>query len=219
MKMEWRDNMGKWKANFRMYKDFFAGYIKYREKIKDADKWITKYTKAKGLVVNPDKMYLTNLKIWLAENEDMYGQRICPCFEKTDDKQTDRQLVCPCTYAAHDIEQHGTCHCNLFGKAELTQEDWKKQSQRIMKEYRIPLNIQGNTIDTRNVPIDEYRQMDVPDPVHQFKQALNQMDGTFDMIVEREQSAKNIMAYCTLKKLNASYEQQEDVYRVTIKQS
>lgn len=209
--------MGKWKSTIRMYKDFFGGYIKYRKKIKESDQWIQKYCDVKGLKTNPDKMYLTNLKIWLAENEEMYGQRICPCFEKTDDKQINRNLICPCTYAEHDIEEHGTCHCNLFGKADLTDEDWKKQSARIMREYRIPLNIQGKTIDTRNVPIDSYRNMDIPDPVHQFKQALNQMDGTFHMLVEREQSALNILAYCKLKNLQASYEPEENVFRITVK--
>ncbi len=209
--------MGKLKANLRMYKDFFGGYIKYRKKIKKSDIWINKYAKAKGLVVNPNKMYLTNLKIWLAENEDMYGQRICPCYEKTEDKQTDRNLVCPCVYAAHDIEEHGTCHCNLFGKPELTQEDWNKQEQRIMTEYRIKLNINGDTVDTRNVPIDEYRGMDVPDPVHQLKQSLNQFDSSFHMIVEREQSAKNIIEYCELKKIEASYHQEQDYYKVEVK--
>jgi len=208
--------MANWKATLRMYKDFFGGFIKYRKKIKEADTWINKYANAKGLVVNPDKMYLTNLKIWLAENEEMYGQRICPCFEKTGDKQTDRNLICPCTYAAKDIEAHGTCHCNLFGRADLSEADWKEQSQRIMKEYRIPLQIQGKTIDTRNVPVDSSRQMDVPDPVHQFKQALNQLDGTFHLVVEREQSAKNILAYCQLKNLKASYKPQEGVFQITV---
>ncbi|KXG44075.1 ferredoxin-thioredoxin reductase catalytic domain-containing protein [Tepidibacillus infernus] len=208
--------MGKLIANLRMYKDFFGGYIKYRKKINQASRWINKYAEVKGLSVNPHKMYLTNLKIWLAENEEMYGQRICPCFEATGDKKIDRQLVCPCTYAAHDIEIHGTCHCNLFGRKDLTEEQWKEQELRIMKEYRIPLKIEGKTVDTRNVPIDHYRNMDVPDPVHQLKQALNQLDGTFNMIVEREQSAKNIIQYCKLKNIKASYQQKNDIYLVTI---
>ncbi|WP_339061709.1 ferredoxin-thioredoxin reductase catalytic domain-containing protein [Tepidibacillus marianensis] len=209
--------MGKLKANLRMYKDFFGGYIKYREKIKKSDQWIQKYAEVKGLSVNPHKMYLTNLKIWLAENEDIYGQRICPCFEGTGDNKTDRQLTCPCTYAAHDIEVHGTCHCNLFGRADLTDAVWKEQEARIMKEYRIPLKKQGNIVDTRNVPQDHYRGMDVPDPVHQLKQSLNQFDETFQLIVEREHSAKNIVGYCNLKNIESSYEKNEDQYLVTVK--
>lgn len=209
--------MGKLKANLRMYKDFFGGYLKYREQLKKADQWINKYAEVKGLSVNPHKMYLMNLKIWIAENEDIYGQRICPCFEATGDKKLDRQLTCPCTYAAQDIELHGTCHCNLFGRADLTDEEWKQQEERIMTEYRIPLKKDGSIIDTRNVPIDEYRGMDIPDPVHQLKQALNQMDGNFQMIVDREQSARNIVSYCNLKGIVAFYEQTEATYLVSVK--
>jgi len=209
--------MGKLKENLRMYKDFFGGYSKYRARLKKHDQWINKYAEVKGLSVNPHKMYLMNLKIWIAENEDIYGQRICPCFEATGDKKTDRQLTCPCTYAAHDIEVHGTCHCNLFGRADLTEADWKDQEARLMNEYRIPLKKQGAVVDTRGVPQDSYREMDVPDSVHQLKQSLNQFDNTFQMIVEREQSAKNILGYCDLKRIDSSYEKVDDYYVVTVK--
>jgi len=210
--------MKKWKANFRMYKAFFGGYFKYRDKIKKMDSWINKYAKVKNLSVNPHAMYLTNLKIWLAENEEMYGARICPCFEATGEKKIDQQLVCPCTYAEHDIKEQGTCHCSLFGKADLTEDDWKKAEQRVMKEYRIPLKISNNTVETRGVPIEPYRNMDVPDAMHQFKQALNQIESyPFYMKVNSEQSAKNILSYSKLRNLNASYEQKSDHYLVTIK--
>lgn len=210
--------VGKVKANLNMYKDFFGGYMKYKDKIKASDKWMQKYADVKGLQLNPHKMYLSQLKIWLAENEDIYGQRICPCFEKTGDTKTDRKLTCPCTYAAKDIENHGTCHCNLFGKKDLTAQEWKEQEARIMREYRIPLKkVNETTIDTRNVPIDETRNMDVPDPVHQLKQALNQMQGSFTMIVEREQSAQNMVGFCELKKITASYEKAKDAYVVNIR--
>lgn len=208
--------MAKLKSTLRMYEDFFGGYIKYRHKIRQYDKWMKKYADARGLTTNPHKMYLTNLKIWLAENEEIYGQRLCPCFEATGDKPTDQNLTCPCTYASHDIETHGTCHCNLFGRADLTEEDWRKQDQRIMKEYRIPLKIQGQTVDTRGVPRDKHRGMDVPDPVHQLKQSLQQISGTFQMIVEREQSARNIQGYCRLKGIQADCEAKDGYYEVTV---
>ncbi len=208
--------MPKLKSTLRMYKDFFAGYIKYRQKIRQYDKWMKKYADAKELTTNPHRMYLTNLKIWLAENEEIYGQRLCPCFEATGDRSTDRNLICPCTYAPHDIEAHGTCHCNLFGRADLAEEDWRKQDQRIMKEYRIPLKTEGKTVDTRGVPQDKYRGMDVPDPVHQLKLSLQQVSGTFHMIVEREQSARNIRDYCRLKGIQAGYEAKDGYYEVTV---
>lgn len=208
--------MNKVKADVRMYKDFFAGYIKYRKNIKESSKWMGKYAKAKGIVVNPNKMYLTNLKIWIAENEEIYGQRICPCFEATGDKNMDRELLCPCSFAAQDIEDHGTCHCNLFGKADLTDMQWQTQQKRIMKEYRIPLKIENRIVDTRGVDVDKTRGMDVPDPVHQLKQSLNQLGTDFKMIVSREKSAQNIVSYCKMKKIEASYQERENYFIVNI---
>lgn len=209
--------MGKWKSNIRMYKEFTSGYLKYRRELKKADEWITKYAKLKGYRVNPHKMYLTNLKIWISENQKMYGTRLCPCFEPTGDKATDRKLVCPCAYAAHDIETTGTCHCNLFGRGDLTDEEFVEAEKELMKEYRIPLKLQDYVLDTRGVPQDEYRQMDVPDPVHQVKQALNQITRfPLEVIVEREQSANNLLQFAKLKGLQGEMKQDGDLYKVTL---
>lgn len=209
--------MGDLKANFYMYKDFMASFIKYKERIKASDNWMQKFAKLKGLTVNPHKMYLTNIKIALAENEDIYGLRICPCFEATGDKNLDQKLVCPCVFVEQEIAEHGTCHCNLFGKKDLTDKEWGLQVARVMMEYNIPLlKVDETTIDTRNVPIDEKRFIEIPDPVHQLKQALFQLSGSFDMIVEKEQSAKNIVAYCKLKDIDAVYQKDSNFYLVHI---
>lgn len=209
--------MGRWKANIKMYKEFATGYLKYLTQIKKADEWINKYAQLKGYRVNPHPMYLTNLKIWISENQEMYGTRLCPCFELTGDKATDRKLVCPCAYAAHDIETTGTCHCNLFGRGDLTDEEFAEAELELMKEYRIPLKLNGNVLDTRDVPQDEYRQMDVPDPVHQVKQALNQIDKLpLEVIVEREQSARNLLQFAKLKGLQGEMEADADVFKVIL---
>lgn len=209
--------MGRWKANIKMYKEFATGYLKYRTQIKKADEWINKYAQLKGYRVNPHPIYLTNLKIWISENQEMYGTRLCPCFEPTGDKATDRKLVCPCAYAAHDIETTGTCHCNLFGRGDLTDEEFAEAELELMKEYRIPLKLIGNVLDTRDVPQDEYRQMDVPDPVHQVKQALNQIDKLpLEVIVEREQSARNLLQFAKLNGLQGEMKADEDVFKVIL---
>lgn len=209
--------MSKWKANVKMYKEFASGYLKYRRELKKADEWISKYAELKGYRVNPHKMYLTNLKIWISENQEMYGTRLCPCFEPTGDKPTDRKLVCPCSYAAHDIETTGTCHCKLFGRGDLTDEEFVEAEKELMKEYRIPLKLQDNILDTRGVPQDEYRQMDVPDPVHQVKQALNQIQAfPLEVIVEREQSVNNLLQFAKLKSLRGEVKQDGDLYKITL---
>lgn len=200
-----------------MYKDFIGGYLKFRRDLKKMDSWIHKYAERKGFRVNPHPMYLTNLKIWMAENQTMYGTRICPCFEATGDAKTDRKLICPCSYAEEDIAQTGTCHCKLFARGDFTDADFVEAEKDLMQEYRIPLNLQGSLLDTRGVPQSENRQMDVPDPLHQLKQALNLVSSkSLRVIVEREQSAKNIQQFAQLKKMTAAYEPHKDAFLVTL---
>lgn len=210
--------MAKWKANAKMYKDFVGGYLRFRRDLKKMDSWINKYAERKGFRVNPHPMYLTNLKIWMAENQTMYGTRICPCFEATGDAKTDRKLICPCSFAEEDIAQTGSCHCKLFARGDFTDADFVAAEKELMKEYRIPLNLTGNLLDTRGVPQSENRQMDVPDPLHQIKQALNQVSAMpLEVIVEREQSAKNILKFAELKKLKADYKPyEEEAFLVTL---
>jgi hypothetical protein len=86
-----------------------------------------------------------------------------------------------------------------------------------MKEYRIRLNLRGNVLDTRGVPVHEARQLDVPDSIHQVKQALNQITSfPLIVIVEREQSAKNLILFAKLKGFSGVINEEEGVYRVTL---
>lgn len=209
--------MGRVRATLRMYKDFAVGYSKYRTDMKKMNTWIFKYAERKGFRVNPHKMYLSNLKIWMAENKEMYGVNLCPCFESTGKKELDRKLICPCSYAEADIAETGTCHCKLFGRGDLTDEQFREAEGDLMKEYRIKLNLKENVLDTRGVPIHEARQLDVPDSMHQVKQALNQInDFPLDVIVEREQSAKNLISFAKLKGLSGVISAADGVYHVTL---
>ena len=210
--------MSKWKATTKMYTDFMKGYLRYRSDLKKMDQWIQKYADRKGFRVNPHPMYLTNLKIWIAENQEMYGSRICPCFEATGDTKTDRKLICPCSFAEEDIAKTGTCHCKLFARGDFTDADFVAAEKELMKEYRISLNLKGNILDTRGVPKSNNREMDVPDPLHQIKQALNQIPSLpLEVLVAREQSAINILQFAKLKKLKAEYKPFEDAFMVTIR--
>lgn len=209
--------MTKLKATAKMYKDFISGYLRFRGKLKKMDQWIYKYAERKDFSVNPHRMYLTNLKIWIAENQTMYGSRICPCFEATGDPKLDRSLICPCSFAEEDIANTGTCHCKLFARGDFTDADFSEAEKDLMREYRIPLRLNDNMLDTRGVPKSGNRQMDVPDPIHQIKQALNQVDTLpLNVIVEREQSAKNILMFAKLKKMNAKYHPHGESFLVTI---
>lgn len=203
-------------ATARMYGDFIKGYVKFHRDISAMEAWMTKYADRKGLRLNPHRMFRSNLKIWMAENQTMYGTRICPCFEPTGDRHTDLGIVCPCSFAEDDIARTGTCHCKLFGRGDFTDEQFSEAERALMQEYRIPLALKDHVLDTRGVPQSENRRMDVPDPLHQIKQALNQVSPPLQVIVAREQSAKNILQFAELRSMAADYQPLGDAFIVSL---
>jgi ferredoxin-thioredoxin reductase catalytic subunit len=180
-----------------MMKDFFSGYFDYRGEIKKHDVWIKKYAANKGLKVNPHWMFYTNLKIWITESESIFGKRYCPCFEPGENAEVNKRLICPCSFAEDEIQRHGSCHCVLFGRGDLTDEGFKQGEIRLMKEYRgVPLNLKNGTLDTRGAHIDLSRGLPVPDSLHQVKRALNKMEGQkLEVVVETAIEVENLRKF------------------------
>ncbi len=180
----------------RMYLDFMKKSWQFRREIKTHHQWMERYAEKQGFKLNPHRMYQTQLIIWLEENKRLYHHQICPCFESSGEPSLDAKLVCPCSFCADDIAQNGSCHCGLFGRGDFNDADFKKAEGHVMREYRIPLRWQGNTLDTRGQAINPLRGLPVPDAMHQFKQARHESPALdFEILVDREQSAKNIRAY------------------------
>jgi len=197
---------------------FFKDYFKYRKEIKKQTKWINKYADKKNYDINPSKMISTNLKIWLTEMEGTYGKRLCPCFDPSGGKENDKAMICPCVYINDEIEEYGSCHCALFGKKGLSEKDWKASGARLMKEYRVPLNIQDNTLDTRGMPIDKRRGMPIPDASHQLKAALMKIKGNeINLIVKTEQETFNLEKIAKFRKYDFKSQKYDDAYKVTLK--
>jgi ferredoxin-thioredoxin reductase catalytic subunit len=109
-----------------MMKGFFSDYARYRREVKKHDAWVKKYARQKGYRYNPHWMFYTNLKIWLAESQQTFGKRYCPCFEPGEDAQVNKKLLCPCAFAEAEIKERGVCHCVLFGRGDLTDEGFKE---------------------------------------------------------------------------------------------
>ena len=196
---------------------FFKDYFKYKNDIDKQSKWIEQYAEKKNYAVNPNKMIATNLKIWLSEMEGIYSKRFCPCFDPSGGKENDKAMICPCKYIDDEIEEYGTCHCALFGKKDLSKEDWKKSGKRLMKEYRIPLNIKGNTLDTRGMQIDKHRGLPIPDASHQLKNTLlNHKAKELDIIVATEQEVFNLEKIAKYKGYSFGSNQKDDYHIVKL---
>lgn len=197
---------------------FFKDYFRYKEEIKKQTKWIKKYAENKNYDINPNKMISTNLKIWLSEMEGIYGKRLCPCFDPSGGKENDKAMICPCVYIDDEIEEYGTCHCALFGKKGLGEKQWKASGKRLMKEYRVPLNIKNNTLDTRGMPKDKRRGMPIPDASHQLKSALLKIkEKEIDIVVATEQETYNLEKIAKFKKYEYQSQKYDDAFKVTLK--
>jgi len=196
---------------------FAKNIYTYRKEIKKQSKWINKYANLKNYDTNPNKMVSTNLKIWLTEMEAIYGKRLCPCFDPSGIQERDKKMHCPCVYVDDEIEKYGSCHCALFGKKGMPKKEWSESSKRLMKEYRIPLKINNNILDTRGMPLDSYRGLPIPDASHQLNAALLKIKTkNLKMIVASEQEAQNLKKIAGFKRYTYDVKKEQDYFEVDL---
>jgi ferredoxin-thioredoxin reductase catalytic subunit len=196
---------------------FFKGLWQYRDQVKKQHKWIVKYTAQKNYALNPSWMMSTNLEIWLSEMEATFGKRYCPCFEPSGDAKLDKQMMCPCEFIDDEIKEYGTCHCALFGSADLDKAGWKASSKRLMGEYQVPLKLKEGVLDTRGMPLDPRRSLPIPDAMHQLKSTLNSYSGnTLKMIVASSQEALNLEKIASYRGYGFAQEAKEEHFEVTL---
>jgi len=72
----------------------------------------------KGYLFNKDKSITSQLLGGLLVNKKRYGYMACPCRLASGDLDKDRDIICPCAYRQSDLEQFGSCYCNLYVSKE-----------------------------------------------------------------------------------------------------
>ena len=77
-----------------------------------------KVQEAKGYYFNKDKERTFELLEALLVNKERYGYMGCPCRLVSGDRAADRDIICPCVYSVPDIEEFGSCYCNLYVSRE-----------------------------------------------------------------------------------------------------
>ena len=80
--------------------------------------WAREYALEKGYMLNPDEEGLRRVLNGLIRNHLKFGAKYCPCRVKSGDKEKDKAIICPCIYHEKEIEEQGSCHCNLFFKVK-----------------------------------------------------------------------------------------------------
>ena len=82
--------------------------------IEKTSKYVKMVAEHRNWILTSDKEFLDGLVEGLAINLERFGYRSCPCREAWEDKEKDKDIVCPCTYAEPDIKEYGHCYCGLY---------------------------------------------------------------------------------------------------------
>ena len=89
----------------------------------------------KGYYLNGDKEKAFELIRGLITNKNRYGYMACPCRLASGEKESDKDIICPCVYRKPDIAEYGSCYCSLY-----VSKDWYtgKIERREVPERRPP---------------------------------------------------------------------------------
>ena len=79
---------------------------------------LKKVQEPKGYYFSDDHQRVMELLDALLINKERYGYMACPCRLASGDKESDRDIICPCEYRAPDVAEFGSCYCNLYVSRE-----------------------------------------------------------------------------------------------------
>ena len=82
---------------------------------------LRKVQEPKGYYFSNDKERTFDLLEGLLENKERYGYMVCPCRLASGDREGDKDIICPCVYREPDVEEYGSCYCNLYVSQEWNQ--------------------------------------------------------------------------------------------------
>jgi ferredoxin-thioredoxin reductase catalytic chain len=75
---------------------------------------LKKVQEPKGYYFSKNKERVLELLEALLVNKERYGYMCCPCRLAAGDRESDKDIVCPCEYRAPDVEEYGSCYCTLY---------------------------------------------------------------------------------------------------------
>ncbi len=82
---------------------------------------LQKTQEPKGFFFNRDQPRVKELLEALLLNKQRYGYMCCPCRLAQEDREKDRDIICPCIYREADVREYGSCYCNLYVSREWNQ--------------------------------------------------------------------------------------------------
>ena len=92
--------------------------IGIRTQVDDLHDTLKKIQEQKGYYFNEDKERTFDLLRGLLTNKARYGYMSCPCRLASGNREEDKDIVCPCAYRKPDVNEFGSCYCQLYVKRE-----------------------------------------------------------------------------------------------------
>lgn len=105
--------------------------------------FLKKTQEEKGYFFNKDKTKVFQLLEGLLKNRERYGYMCCPCRLSSNDREWDRDIICPCVYRVPDVAEYGSCYCSLYVSKEWNEE---KIPHRPVPERRPPEKAVGKLL-------------------------------------------------------------------------
>jgi ferredoxin-thioredoxin reductase catalytic chain len=75
---------------------------------------LKKLQEPKGYFFNKDRDKVFELLEGLLINRRRYGYMCCPCRLAANDREQDKDIMCPCVYREPDVAEYGSCYCSLY---------------------------------------------------------------------------------------------------------
>jgi ferredoxin-thioredoxin reductase catalytic subunit len=88
---------------------------------------LKKVQEPKGYFFNKDKDWVLTILGDLLINKERYGYMSCPCRLAAGDREKDRDIMCPCSYRPEDINEYGSCYCNLYVSPQWNEDKIEHQ--------------------------------------------------------------------------------------------
>jgi len=83
---------------------------------------LKKIQEPQGYFFSKDKEWVLDILKGLLTNKGRYGYMSCPCRLASGDREKDKDIICPCVYRAPDVEEYGSCYCNLYVLKEWNED-------------------------------------------------------------------------------------------------
>lgn len=96
---------------------------------------LKKVQEPKGYFFSKDTEKVMDLMEGLLLNKERYGYMCCPCRLSANDREKDKDIICPCVYRGPDVAEFGSCYCNLYVSMEWNED---KISHVYVPERRPP---------------------------------------------------------------------------------